>query len=276
MEAGAYYHLEAYREVKHGMYLRDKEGEEILMPTKFVPAGITVGSKLDVFVYLDSQDRLVATSQKSKISLYEFAFLRCISLSSFGAFMDWGLDRDLLIPRSEQIGKMEQDKIYLVYLFLDDQGRPTGTTRIEDCTSNDDSDLEVGEEVDLMIYGYTDIGIKVLINEQYSGLLYRDQVQSRLYVGDSTKGYIHRIREDKKVDVSLHRFGYKKVLDNKGRILQALEDSGGFLPLHDKSKPEEIVRRLEISKKIFKKSIGSLYKERKIEILRDGIRLIKR
>jgi len=275
MDIGTFQKLTAYKETKYGMYLQDTDGDEVLLPGKYVPGDLKEGDQIEVFVYLDGQDREVATTQKPKINPYEFAFLNCIDIAPFGAFMDWGLDRDLLIPNMEQESPLIQGKRYLVYLFMDEQDRPTGTTHIDRCVSNDDFDLEVGAEVQLLIYKHTDIGVKVIIDQTYDGLLYKDQVQTILKLGDQVTGYISRIREDKKIDVSLHRFGYNKVIDNKDKIVSALEVAGGFLPIHDKSDPKDIYKHFQISKKVFKKVIGGLYKDKRIEITREGIKLIK-
>lgn len=275
MEICSFQTLTAYKATKHGMYLQDDEGEEVLLPSKYVPADLRVDDKIDVFIYYDSQDREIATTQKPIINPYGFAYLDCVDVAPFGAFMDWGLDRDLLIPNAEQAHPLTVGQSYLTYLFVDEQERITGTTHVDRCFSNEDFDLKIGEEVDLLVYRFTDMGVKVVIDDMYTGLLYRDQVQAPLRHGDQTKGYISKIREENKIDVSLHRFGYNKVIDNKDRILEALNNAGGFLPLHDKSEPDKIKHHLQISKKIFKKAIGGLYKDKKIRIEPDGIYLIK-
>ena len=277
LEIGTIQILKAYKEAKHGTYLADKNDNEVLLPMKYVPKDLNVGDEIEVFIYRDSQERITATTQKPKINLYEFAFLKCIDIVPFGAFMDWGIDRDLLIPNAEQLSPIRSGQNYLVYLFLDEQDRITGTTHIDRCVSNEDFDLEVGTEVDLLVFDFSPIGIKVIINQTYEGLLYKDQVQVPLKRGEEIKGYISKIRDGNKIDVSLHRFGYNKVIDNKEKIIRLLEKSeNGFLAIHDKSTPEDIHYYLQISKKVFKKTIGALYKEKKIAIEENGIRLIKR
>lgn len=275
MEVGTFQILEAYKETQNGMFLRDKDQDEVLLPAKYVPTDLKEGDQIEVFIYLDSQEREIATTQKPKINPYEFAFLTCVDEAPFGAFMDWGLDRDLLIPTFEQETPILKGKSYLVYLFMDERDRPTGTTFIERCVSNEDFDLEVGTEVDLLVYKFTDMGMKVIINQTYDGLLYRDQVQKRLIHSEEIKGYISKIRPGNKIDVSLHRFGYRKVEDNAQKILDALKAADGFLPLNDKTDPEIINKNLHISKKVFKKAIGALYKEKLIKIEKDGIYLVK-
>lgn len=275
MEICSFQTLTAYKETKHGMYLQDEEGEEVLLPSKFVPADLKVDDEIEVFIYYDSQDREIATTQKPIINPYGFAYLDCVDVAPFGAFMDWGLDRDLLIPNAEQAHPLTVGQSYLTYLFVDEQDRITGTTHVDRCFSNEDFDLKIGDQVDLLVYQFTDMGVKVVIDDMYTGLLYRDQVQAPLRHGDRVTGYISKIRAENKLDVSLHRFGYNKVIDNKDRILEALNNSGGFLPLHDKSEPDKIKHHLQISKKVFKKAIGGLYKDKRIRIEPEGIYLIK-
>ncbi len=275
MEICTYQTLIAYKKTQHGMYLRDDKNEEVLLPTKYVPNNLKIDDKIDVFIYYDSQDREVATTQKPSINPYGFAYLDCVDIAPFGAFMDWGLDRDLLIPNAEQSYPLKVGQSYLTYLFVDEHDRITGTTHVDRCFSNEDFDLKIGDEVDLLVYQFTDMGVKVVIDDTYGGLLYRDQVQSPLRHGDKVKGYISKIRAENKIDVSLHRFGYNKVIDNKDKVLDKLKKAGGFLPLHDKSEPDKIKHHLQISKKVFKKVIGGLYKEKKIRIEPEGIYIIQ-
>ncbi len=275
MEICAFHTLKATRETRQGFFLQDEEGEEILLPSKFVPDDLSENDEIEVFVFYDGQDQVTCTTQKPLIQPYGFAFLKCVDNAPFGAFMDWGLDRDLLVPNAEQMRPMTPGQSYLTYLFVDEQDRITGTTHIDRCFSNEDFDLEIGTKVSLLVYQFTDIGIKVVINQTYDGLLYRDQVQAPLRHAHVVDGYISRIREGNKIDVSLHRFGYGKVVDKKDPIIEALTKAGGFLPLHDKSSPGEIQKHLQISKKMFKKVIGGLYKEKKIRIEPDGIYLVK-
>lgn len=276
MEVGQYYNLKAYRSTSQGMYLHDEEGDEILLPSKFVPSDLAEGSSIEVFVYEDSQERQVATTQKPKIEMYGFAMLTCVGVAPFGAFMDWGLDRDLLVPNAEMVEGMMVGRTYMTYLYHDEQDRITGTCLIEECTQHDEIELEVGQEVSLMIFDQSKMGAKAIIDQTYSGLIYTDDIYRSLKIGETLTGYVRRIREDKKIDVSLRKFGYKKVVDDAGKILELLKASGGFIALSDKSDPALIKKHLEMSKKVFKKAIGGLYRQKLITIDPDGIRLIEK
>jgi len=271
LEAGLHYNLKVYKIVAHGAYLEDNDSNEILLPSKNVPATLKIGDYIRVFVYEDSDDRLIATTQVPKVELYGFSMLTCVNIRSFGAFMEWGVDRDLLVPNAEMIPNMQVGKAYITYLYQDEKDRLTGTTLIDRCLQYEDIEVQVGEQVELMIYGYSDFGPKAIINQTYNGQLYNDDVYQSLKVGQIITGYIRKIRPDKKIDVTLRKFGYKKVLDETGKILEILEQSNGFIPLHDKSSPEDIKRYLGMSKKVFKKAIGSLYKKKLIQIEKDGI-----
>lgn len=275
MEAGQYYNLKAYKLTGHGVYLEDNESNEVLLPLKYVPDEVKVGDHIRVFIYTDSDDRLIATTQHPKIELHGFAMLRCVNIRPFGAFMEWGVDRDLLVPNAEMIPNMQVGKSYIVYMYLDDQDRLTGTTVIDRCLEYTDIEVAIGEQVELMIYGYSDFGPKAIINQTYNGQLYNDDIYKPVKVGQVVTGYIRKIRPDKKIDVTLRKFGYKKVLDETDKILELIENSNGFIPLHDKSSPEDIKRYLGMSKKVFKKAIGSLYKKKKIMIEKDGIRKLE-
>lgn len=273
MEVGQYYHLKAYRQTPQGMYLQDEDGEEILLPAKYVPQHLEEGGGIEVFVYLDSQERPTATTQRPKIDMYGFSLLTCVGIAPFGAFMDWGLDRDLLVPNAEMTEGMIVGRQYMTYLFQDEQDRLTGTCLIDQCTQHDEIDLEVGQEVSLLIYDNSKLGVKAIIDQTYAGLIYKDDIYRQLKIGEALKGYIRRIREDKKIDISLRKFGYNKVIDETDKILQLLQVSGGFIALSDKSDPALIQKHLEMSKKVFKKAIGGLYRQKLIDIEDNGIRL---
>ncbi len=273
IEICAYQDLVATKQTKNGMYLECPDGDNVLLPTKYVPEALESGFTINVFVYQDSDGRPIATTQRPHIRPYSFAFLKCVDVAPFGAFMDWGLDRDLLVPNSEQEKPIKPGFTYLTYLFVDDRDRITATTKVYKCFANDDHDLKVGDKVRLAVYDKTDLGYSVVIDELYDGLLHKEQVQQVLRIGQEMHGYVSRILEDDKIDVSLHRVGYRKVIDNRDKVLEELESNGGFLPLHDKSDPQKIYDTFQISKKAFKKILGALYKERRIEIKPDGIHL---
>ncbi|MEL6389946.1 MAG: S1-like domain-containing RNA-binding protein [Bacteroidota bacterium] len=273
IDPGYHYTLTAFNRTGHGMFLTDGFGNEILLPAKNCPADLDEGQKVDVFVYLDSQDRPIATTQQPKIELYGFAYLTCVGTARFGAFVDWGLDRDLLIPTREQTNPMIVGRAYLTYLYLDDRDRTTGTTFIRPALEHEEIDLEIGQEVDLLAYEVTELGVKVIIDNTYGGIMYHSDLYESVKPQDQLKGYVTRIREDLLIDVSPRKFGYRKVLDTTDNILNYLAERGGFASLTDKSDPELIRQELQMSKKVFKKAIGNLYKNHKIAIESDGIRL---
>lgn len=275
IEIGKYNTLKIVRDTQVGLYLSDGK-EDILLPNKYVPREFEVGEELIVFVYLDHEERPVATTLEPYIYLNEFALLRVNYTNKFGAFLDWGLEKDLFAPFREQARPMEKGKRYLVYMYIDEKSnRLAGTSKINQFLSNDELTVEEGEEVDLIISHITEMGINVIINEQHKGLMYKDQVYEDLRTGDRMKGYIKHIRPDNKIDVSLQKAGFENIEPNAEKVLDELRASRGFLRLNDDSHPEDIKTVLKMSKKTFKKAIGTLYKQKLIEIKDDGIYLVK-
>lgn len=275
IEIGKYNTLKIVRDTQVGLYLSDGK-EDILLPNKYVPREFEVGEELIVFVYLDHEERPVATTLEPYIYLNEFALLRVNYTNKFGAFLDWGLEKDLFVPFREQARPMEKGKRYLVYMYIDEKSnRLAGTSKINQFLSNEELTVEEGEEVDLIISHITEMGINVIINEQYKGLMYKDQVYEDLRTGDRMKGYIKHIRPDNKIDVSLQKAGFENIEPNAEKVLDELRASRGFLRLNDDSHPEDIKTVLKMSKKTFKKAIGTLYKQKLIEIKEDGIYLVK-
>jgi predicted RNA-binding protein (virulence factor B family) len=275
IEIGKYNTLEVLKETDFGIYLGD-EVEEILMPAKWVPDGTKVGDKLEVFIYNDSEDRIIATTLKPKIQLNQFAYLKVKQVTSVGAFLDWGLDKDLLVPFRQQVKRMETDQYYMVYMYIDEvTDRLVASSHINKFVEREDINLEPGQEVDLVVYEEFELGYNAIIDNKYRGLLYRNQVFGDLEFGKPLKGYIQNIREDKKIDLSLQRFGFgiQSIEPNADKIVKVLKENDGSLELHDKSAPEDIYAKLQMSKKNFKKAIGTLYKKKIIEIGEDSISL---
>jgi predicted RNA-binding protein (virulence factor B family) len=252
-----------------------KAGKEtILLPKSEMPYGTKAGDQFNLFVYQDASDRLVATRKKPKALVGDFCRMKVKQISNPGAFLDWGLEKDLLVPHREQFETMKEGRWYLVKVCLDSWGRVVATSQIETCLEMEEIDLKEGEEVDLLIWQFTPLGCKVIINNLYSGLLYKDDAPEHLQVGDRIKGYVKRIRNDKKIDVS-RRVGGKVAIDeDKAKLLEILEEDS-FLPLHDGSSPEEIKMKLGMSKKAFKKAVGGLYKARLIKLEKKGISLVR-
>ncbi len=271
---GEYNTLKIARNTIVGLFLTDGE-TDVLLPKKYVPSQFEFDEEITVFVYLDHEERIVATTLEPKIYLNEFALLKVNFVNEFGAFMDWGLEKDLFVPFKEQARPMEVGKRYLTYMYLDEKtNRLVGSSKLNQFLNNESTDLEPGQEVDLIVSHITDLGINVIINEKHKGLLYKNEVYEDLRTGDRIIGYIKHIRPDGKIDVSRAKLGFEKVEKSAQMILDELEYNNGFLGLTDNSHPEEIKTILNMSKKTFKKSIGSLYKQKLIEIKEDGIYLI--
>ncbi len=276
-EIGKYNILKVVKDLDFGLYLDGgEELGEILLPRRYVPVNCTVDDELEVFIYLDSEDRLIATTEMPDAIVGEFACLTAVEVGKVGAFLDWGLPKDLLVPFREQKVDIEKGKNYVVYVYLDDESRRiAATSKIEKYLDNLPPEYEEGQEVDLMIYGESDLGYKAIVNNAHTGILYANEVFRKLNRGEKVKGYIKKVREDDKIDLMLDKPGYKKVDSIAQSILDKLNDLNGFLDLTDKSPADEISRRLGISKKNFKKAVGSLYKQRMITIEEKGIRLVK-
>ncbi|MFY0600584.1 MAG: GntR family transcriptional regulator [Cyclobacteriaceae bacterium] len=273
VEIGKYNTLEVLKETDFGIYLGD-DVEEILMPTKWVPEGTEVGDHLEVFIYNDSEDRMIATTMTPKIEIGKFGFLRVSQVTSIGAFLDWGLEKDLFVPFKEQAQKMEQGESYLVNMYLDEvTDRLVGSSHVNKFLEHENIELEEGQEVDLLIYQETELGYKAIINNTYKGLIYMNEIFTRITPGEKRKGYVKNIREDNKIDLSLQKAGYESIEPNADKILEVLQGNGGSLTLHDKSEPEKIYGTLQMSKKTFKKAIGALYKKELIRIGEKGIEL---
>jgi len=276
MKSGVFNLLSAKRRTLNGYYLIDDENVEVLLPNKYIPTGMKSGDEISVFIFKDSEDRLTATTIEPYILLNEFAVLDVVDVNPVGAFLDWGLEKDLLVPYSEQASKMVVGKSYPVYLYLDDKTqRLVATSKTNKILEKEEITVKVGEEVDLLICNSTDIGINVIINNIHEGLLYDNELFQAVTPGERVTGFIKNIRPDNKIDVSLQKQGYSNVEPNAKKILIGLKDNNGFLNLTDKSDPIIILAKLEMSKKTFKKAIGSLYKQKLIRIEKDGIYLVE-
>jgi hypothetical protein len=279
LEIGKYNTLTILRDTKVGLFLGNTtdDKDDILLPNKYVPKVFEIGEEIIVFVYLDHEERPVATTLQPYILVNEFALLRVNYINQVGAFMDWGMEKDILVPFKEQARQMEKGKRYLVYLYVDEKtNRLVASSKTNQFLSNENITVEKGEEVDLIVSHITELGINVIINEKHKGLLYKDEVYDEsIRTGDRAVGYIKNIRPDGKIDVSLQKQGYENVEPNAEKIVDELRASRGFLRLNDNSHPEDIKTVLKMSKKTFKKAIGSLYKDKLIEIKDDGIYLVK-
>lgn len=272
IELGKYNTLEILRDTSVGLFLGDSEGNDILLPNKYVPEEYEIGDSLTVFCYLDHSERPVATNLHPDIIVNEFQLLKVVEVNEFGAFMDWGLEKHLLVPFREQRSKMQEGHWYVVFCYLDQQSnRLVASNKIDRFLSNDTLSVKEGDVVELMVTRLTDLGYEVIINNSHKGLVYSNEIFKKISVGDNTKGVIKKIRPDNKIDVSLQPLGEKILEPAANKIYEQLLAHGGFLGLHDKSDPDTIKDELQMSKKTFKKGIGTLYKARKIEIKSDGI-----
>lgn len=258
-----------------GGVLLSEDGEEVLIPGKFLPEDIYPGDRLTVFLYKDHQQRPIATTLHPTITLGDIACLRVKQTSEVGAFMDWGIEKDLLVPFREQKGRMREGEEHLVIMYLDERtNRLAASAFLERFLRNDDLDLETNEEVDLIIWEETDLGYNVIVNNLYKGLVYRSDIYQPLSTGDRMRGYVKQVRPDQKLDITLQRPGYAHVEPNARKILEMLRSGQGFLPFTDKSAPEDIADQFQMSKKTFKKALGALYRQRLVRLEDDGVYLV--
>lgn len=273
MIIGDYNDLEILRFTSVGAYLGDEEGNDVLLPNKYLKDQWDIGDVICVFLYRDSEDRLVATTEDPKITINNFAYLKANSVSFYGAFMDWGLEKDLLIPFREQARKIEEDKEYLTYLYLDEAtDRLVGTTKTDKHLKKCTDELKEGDKVQLIVCERTDLGQKVIVNEQFKGLVFSNDITKKLSRGQKTTGFVSKVRPDGKLDIKLEQEGYDKIDKISQELLMIIQEKKS-IQLTDKSSPEEIKEQLNMSKKTFKQAVGKLYKQRLIELHPDKITL---
>jgi predicted RNA-binding protein (virulence factor B family) len=275
LETGKKNRLRVVKTVDFGVYLDGGDGREILLPTRYVPEGCKVDDEVDVFIYHDNESRLIATTLQPLAEVGEFQWMEVKEVSDAGAFLEWGLMKDLLVPFREQKVTMQEGRRYLVYVYLDFlTKRIVASARIDKFLDNVPPRYERNQEVSLIVADETEMGYKVIINNLHSGLLYHNEVFRSLSKGEKLKGYIMEVREDEKIDVSMYPLGYQKVDGIARNILQTLKQNRGFLPVHDKSDAAEIHALFACSKKSFKQATGALYRQQLILLEREGIRLV--
>jgi predicted RNA-binding protein (virulence factor B family) len=261
----------------YGAHLDGGESGDILLKKKHVPEKCRPGDEVEVFVYVNKENRLRATTRKPYAAVGQFAKLRVVANTSSGSFLDWGLQKDLLVPKKEQHARMDKGKSYVVFVFLDEKtNRISASAKLDKFLSLQPPDYGEGQEVDLIIYDQTDLGYKAVVNNSHGGMVFKNEVFQKLDIGQQLKGYIKKIREDGKIDLSLQQPGYQKVDDISRAVLQTIKDHGGRITVTDKSSPEDIYALFGVSKKTFKKAIGALYKKRLITIGASGIKLAGR
>ena len=274
IKIGEYNTLEILRDTDPGLFLGDEEGNEVLLPNRYVPEAFEIGENLEVFVYLDNDERPVAVTDKPYITVGNFALLRCNQVTKFGAFLDWGMVKELFCPFKEQAFKMKKGGWYLVYCYLDeDTNRLVASSKTNRFLDNSELTVATFDEVDLIVSHPSEIGMNVIVNKVHSGLIYKNEIFRDLSIGDQLKGIVKKVRRNNKLDISIGQIGYRNIEPNAQLILTELEDNSGFIGLTDKSSPDEIKEQLQMSKKSFKKAIGALYKQRLISLKEDGIYL---
>lgn len=275
LEIGVYHNLTILRETHVGLFLGDDKGNEILLPNKYVPENFNEGDKIKVFVYLDSGERRIATTLTPKLTKGQFGSLKCTATNKSGAFLSLGLEKDLFVPFKEQSKKMEEDRYYNVFMFVDeDTDRLLGSNKLNKFLESENVDLDENQEVSLLVDKRSDLGVNVIVNNMYKGFIFENQIFKDLKYGQRLKGFVKEVRPDNKIDITLQKQGVGSIEPNAELIIDKLEANKGFLKLNDKSNPEDIRSILGMSKKLFKKSIGTLYKQRVIEIKDDGIYLV--
>ncbi len=271
---GTYCTLEIVKKTDFGYYLNGENFGEILLPKRYMTADMSVGKQVRVFIYLDGEERIVATTETPTASVGEFAFLNVKSIDAIGAFLEWLENKDLLVPFKEQKIRMEAGKSYVVYVYEDKvTNRIAASMKLEKFFAKTTPTYRISEEVDLLVWTPTDLGYKVIVNGSFLGLIYKNEIFSKVQTGQKLKGFVKKIREDGKLDVTLQAPGYQRINPNAEKIVQMLKKAGGFLPYNDKSDAEVIYAIFHMSKKVFKQAVGNLYKNRTISIENDGIRL---
>lgn len=277
IELGKYNELKILRQTTAGLFLGDDSGEELLMPARYCPENFNLSDTIKVFVHNDSEGQKIATNLTPKLTLGEFALLQVKAVADgVGAFLDWGVDKDLMVPFREQKQKMEALRWYIVYLDIDiETNRLYGSNRVERFLQNEILTVKKDEKVEVMVWKNTDLGFSVIVNNMHLGLIFENEIFTEINIGDKLSGYVKNIRDDNKIDISLQPVGYHNFKDaNAVTLLEALEKNNGFLKFTDKSSPDEIYTHFGMSKKAFKKAAGLLYKHRKIDMKPGGIQLL--
>ncbi|OIQ29071.1 MAG: GntR family transcriptional regulator [Bacteroidetes bacterium MedPE-SWsnd-G2] len=267
--------LTILRDTEPGLFLGDDEENEVLLPNRYVPTEFEIGDKIEVFAYLDNEERIVAITDRPYVMRDEFALLRCSQVTKFGAFLDWGLVKELFCPFKEQAFKMKPGGWYLVRCYLDESSnRLVASSKTQRFLDNKELTVDKFDEVEVLISHPSDVGMNVIVNNIHSGLIFKEDNFKDVSIGDRLKGFVKKVRPDNKLDIVLGQIGYRNIEPNAQLLLDTLEDSDGMLPFTDKSSPEIIKEELQMSKKSFKKALGSLYKQRLVEIKEDGIYLV--
>ncbi|GHC58157.1 CvfB family protein [Ulvibacter litoralis] len=275
IKIGEYNTLTILRETDPGLYLGDDEENVVLLPHKYKPEHFEIDDEIEVFVYLDNEERPIATTLEPFLQLNTFGYLYCSDVTKYGAFMDWGLEKQLFVPFKEQARPMKAGSWYIVYLYIDElTQRLVGSSKTNRFVQNDNLTVSAFEEVNILVTHLTEKGANVIVNGVHKGLIYIEDIFEDIRTGDRTKAYVKKIRDDNKIDIVLQTPGYRSIEPNANFILEELQAAGGFLPFHDKTDPETIKNELGMSKKSFKKAIGTLYRDKQIILKEDGIEMV--
>lgn len=275
IEIGYINKMQVLRLTEHGAYLNGEDLGEILLPKKFLTSEIKPGSEVEAFIYFDSEDRLTATIQHPYTQINKFAYLECVQVSKNGAFLYWGLDKDLLVPKSEQKDKFVKGKKYFVYVYFDEvSNRIVASNRLNKFLAEGDPEYAPGDKCEIFVGEPTDLGFRVIVDNAHWGMIYKSELFRNVKPGDYTYAYVKKVREDMRIDMMLEKSSVKIVDSLEQEILQRIKDNGGTLALNDKSSPEEIFEEFGVSKKIFKKAVGGLYKSRLITVSDQGLKMV--
>lgn len=275
LEIGKYHIMRIDRETEPGLFLSNEAGDDVLLPNKYVPEEYKIWDELNVYVYLDHEERPVATTLKPYIELNNFGYLRCTAVNNVGAFLDWGLEKELFVPFAQQARPMKVGSWYIVYMYLDEKtNRLAATSKTMKYLSNDNVEVKKFDKVEVIISHITDRGANAIVNGKHKGLIYKEDIFEDIRTGDKLDAWVKKVRPDGKIDLILQEEGYKSIEPNAQYIYEELQANDGFMALHDKSDPVDIQNQLGLSKKSFKKAIGTLYRDRKILIKEDGIHII--
>lgn len=275
MKLGKYNKLRIVRKVDFGLYLQGDYVDEILLPTKYVTADMHIGDEIEVFIYLDQEERPVATTLQPTAQVGDFAYLECSWVNQYGVFLSWGLEKDVFCPFREQKMRMEQGKSYIVYIMVDEESyRIMATAKVDRYLSKDRPPYRHGDHADVLVWQKTDLGFKVIVDNKYAGLVYKDQVFQDIHTGDRLQGYIQTVRPDGKLDITLQPTGRQQTTDFAETLLHWLQEHEGYCPLGDKSDAEAIRQQFQVSKKTFKRAVGDLYKRHLITLGETDIRLV--
>ena len=277
IESGKYQTLRIERNSEFGLYLADEQGNEVLLPNRYVTSELQIGNTIEIFVYNDSEDRLVATTEKPLATVGEVAFLKVVDKTVYGAFLDWGLPKDLFVPTRNQLMRMDLHKSYPIFIYIDSvTGRVTGTARLNTFIRNEDIELQVGDKVDFLVTTPVNRGFRGVINNKYWGVIYENQLFRKISIGDKLEVYVSKITEDNRIDVTLQQQGFDEVKSASTKLLEMLELNGGFMALNDASRPEDVYSQTNMSKKVFKRAVGRLMKLGRVEQTQEGIKLLNK